>query len=386
MNPFLYRGDMDAMDQLYTVQIGKIVSVDEDNATVNVQWADKDGGRMGVPFPMPFAGNGWGVWVMPCGGETCLIGFRQNQFPVILAWQPCNIATPNSSYQNMLGLYGATQIKGGEIYSRSRMAYANCKKCHHVSLLSAWNDSASRANGTKMDMCPICGAPAIDKTVSPPVINKLYVGGFSYLFNDGSFTIAQEVDLANGFRSGANFTMNKDGSVILKDKLGNRIETDTSIGSIKIQQSIITKQRTSDQSDDSVIKDGSSVELGDDGSVTVQQVLKKDSQTVEDGASITMDATGGVTILPKNGKVVITIDVNGNVNVTADSKIVLEAPEVDIGDASAKALAVADSVAQQFNAFITAYNAHMNGAYPLVTPYAGQMSVGNIGTTKAKGS
>lgn len=102
-NPFLYKGDSNTLDQLYTIQQGTVVSVDEDNALVQVEWTDKVGARLGVPFPMPFAGNGWGIWAMPNIGESVLIGFRQNQFPVILAWSPFNTSSPFSYYNKKMG-------------------------------------------------------------------------------------------------------------------------------------------------------------------------------------------------------------------------------------------------------------------------------------------
>ena len=161
INPFLFKGDFDQSEYLYTIQVAKIVSVDEDNALVQIEYVDKSkSGRDSVPFPMPFVGNGWGMLAMPSIGTMVLVGNRPMQFPVILAWSPLNTSSPDSFYGRMLSDFNAKKIEGGELYYRNRMEYANCRVCHNVNSLADWRKGAVKIGNKSVDKCPTCLALA----------------------------------------------------------------------------------------------------------------------------------------------------------------------------------------------------------------------------------
>lgn len=81
------------MDQLQEtfeyIEIAKIVNIDYTNGSCDLVFHDITGGeRKTIPYPLPYAGKGWGILVGPEEGSMVAVGYDRQNRPWILSYRP----------------------------------------------------------------------------------------------------------------------------------------------------------------------------------------------------------------------------------------------------------------------------------------------------------
>jgi Zn finger protein HypA/HybF involved in hydrogenase expression len=191
-NIFTKIGDKDTTDLFDRIRIGRIIFVNEDKATVTIEWLDKSGGRNEVPLTMPFCEQGWGIYAMPNKETLVVCGMRPYEFPVVIAYIPPNFMTPDSFWSQFKTISNMQNIKNGELILRNLIYKAKCKVCGKVSYLADWAVTY-RFDATynlKIEHCPVCGAPAVVMSGDTiQTVNKVQMGTLFYFQQNGNLRI-----------------------------------------------------------------------------------------------------------------------------------------------------------------------------------------------------
>lgn len=188
-NLFYHKGNSEALEQVKSLRLAKVTSVNAGDMVVDIEYLEESGGRTRVPIPMPSAYPGGGIYCVPRKGALVLVGVRVMQSPVIVAFYPFNTFSPDSYNAIAKQVFGIPdQMSEGDILFRAASDSARCTVCGTTSLMTSWEINVDPT--TLIERCPntSCEAPAYVNDKSGKIIktNKKQLGTTLHLQSDGT--------------------------------------------------------------------------------------------------------------------------------------------------------------------------------------------------------